>query len=85
MPDHRSGLAVDSGPSCAESCCVTLGVILHIPESQFINKTTMTKHLSSRLIYPAHQGSVCTSLSIILDNMKLKGLSLSIWASRLLE
>jgi len=34
VPDHRSGMAVDSGPSCAESCCVTLGVRLHIPESQ---------------------------------------------------
>lgn len=44
MPDHRSGMAVDSGPSCAESCCVTLGVRIHIPESQLINKTAMTKH-----------------------------------------
>lgn len=43
MPDQGSSIAVDSGPSWAESCCVTLGVRLHIPESQRINKRAMTK------------------------------------------
>lgn len=85
VPDHRSGTAVDKGLTCAESCSVTLGqkfIFLHLSSSIKLQWQTT---LSPQLLYSAHQGSMWTSLNIILDSMKLNGLSLSIWASRLLE
>lgn len=83
VPDHRSGTAVDTGLSCAEPCSVTLGLRLHIPASQLINKTAMTNHPQFSAIILSSSG--WTSLNIVLDSMKLNGLSFSIWASRLLE
>lgn len=44
VPGHRSGTAVDTVDTCVESCSVTLGLGLHIPASQLINKTAMTNH-----------------------------------------
>lgn len=85
VPDHRSGTAVDTGLTCAESCSVTLGLGLHIPASQLINKTAMTNYPQFSATILSHQDKVWTSLNILLDSMKLNGLSLSIWASRLLE